>query len=186
MSFRNDFADEDWLGLQATFLLAWQGVAAADGTVDAGEDNLRESLVAGREVPNLLSAEVHDRLSSESGLAREVLEFNDEDRRDFLLFVASASTRELAETALRIDAALPRWIDAASGDDDRRVRERNAKGVLLEVFSFGLRVSKASGARFGKKMSDAELRAIDRYSGQILELAPEDRVAVFSATGGHV
>jgi hypothetical protein len=29
------------------------------------------------------------------------------------------------------------------------------------------------------------LRAIDRYGGQILELTPEDRIAVFNAAGGH-
>ena len=61
---------------------------------------------------------------------------------------------------------------------DRGVRRRNAKGVRLEVFSYGLRVAKASGSR------DVELQAIDRYGGQILELAPDDRIAVFRATGG--
>lgn len=186
MSFRSNFTNEDWLGLQTTFLLAWQGVAMADGTVDKEEGAVRESLVSGHEVGNLLPASVHNRLSSEADLAREVLEFHDEDRRRFLAFIASTSDqRQLAETALRIDEALPRWVREAENDHDRGVRQRNAKGVLLEVFSYGLRVAKASGSRFGKKMSDDELRAIDRYGGQILELAPDDRIAVFNATGGH-
>jgi hypothetical protein len=186
MSFRSNFTNEDWLGLQTTFLLSWQGVAMADGAIDKEEDAIRESLVSGREAENLLPASVHKRLSSEVDLAREVLEFHGEDRRRFLTFVASTSdTRELAETALRIDEALPRWVNEAENNHDRGARERNAKGVLLEAFSYGLRVAKASGSRFGKKMSDVELRAVDRYGGQILELAPDDRIAVFNATGGH-
>jgi hypothetical protein len=186
LSFRSNFTNEDWLGLQTTFLLAWQGVAMADGAVDKEEDAIRESLVSGREAQNLLPDSVHNPLSSEVDLAREVLQFQDEDRRRFLTFVASTSDpRTLAEVALRIDEALPRWVRDAENDHERGVRERNSKGVLLEVFNYGLRVAKASGSRFGKKMSDDELRAIDRYGGQILELAPDDRIAVFNATGGH-
>jgi hypothetical protein len=186
VSFRAHFANEDWLGLQITFLLSWQGVAMADGVVEKQEEAVRESLVSGREAENLLSAAVHNRLSSVPDLAREVLEFHDEDRRAFLVFVASTSDiRELAATALRIDEALPRWVREAQNDHDRGFRERNAKGVRLEAFSLGLRVAKASGARFGRKMSDVELRSVASYGGQILELAPEDRIAVFNATGGH-
>lgn len=186
MSFRADFTDEDWLGLQTTFLLAWQGVALADGASDKQEEAVRERLVSGGEIDNLLPNAVHHRLASERDLAREVLGFHDEDRRRLLTFVASSSgARELAETALRIDTALPRWAAEAENEHDRGVRQRNGKGVLLEVFSFGLRVANASGSRFGKKMSDEELRALDRYGGQILELAPADRLAVFKATGGH-
>jgi len=158
----------------------------ADGTLDKEEEAVRDRLLDGREAENLLPAAVHRRLDSEPELAREVLEFHDEDRRRFLVFVASTSdTRDLAQAALRIDEALPRWVGASENDHERAVRQRNAKGVLLEVFSYGLRVAKASGPRFGKKMSDVELRAVAQYGGQILELSPEDRVAVFNATGGH-
>src|SRR5690242_89869 len=98
MALREQFDDKEWMGFAALFLLCWQGVARADGNVDAKEETVRDGLISGEAAQNLLPEHVHNRLDSLPDLAREVLTFDDDDRRAFLAFVASAqSDAELAE-----------------------------------------------------------------------------------------
>lgn len=185
MTLREQFSDSDWIGFACLFLLCWRGVARADGQVDANEEAVRDRLVRGEEAANLLPLALHNRLDSLPDLAQDVLSFGDDDRRSFLGFVASTqSERELAEAALRTDVALPRWIDEASTSDERWNRAANAKGLRLEAFHFALRTARASGPRFGRKISEEELRSISALGGQILELPLEDASAVVAATGG--
>lgn len=185
MTLREQFDEASWVGFACLFLLCWQGVATADGTIDAKEEAVRDRLVSGEEAQNLLPEHVHNRLNSSADLAAELLSFRDDDRQAFLSFIASAQTdRELAEAALRTEEALPRWINESQTSEEQWYRNANAKGLRLEAFNFALRTARTSGSRFGRKMSEDELRSVSTLGSRILELTLDEASAVVTATGG--
>ena len=100
---------------------------------------------------------------------------------DVLAHVAASTT---LAGRIRAPEHLQAWIARASDEAEAYDRPRQARGLLLEMLHFGLRVGRASGRRFGNKLSDEEFTAWVSM-GAALELPQDWLATVLATTGGR-
>lgn len=176
---------EELLACECFFLLAWDTAAQADGRVDDGERRVLDFLLNGAAAHHdfMLPMRYHTDLGSTPYLAHVVLRADKGALRDHLATVGSFAP------ASEIDERLEAFVRRARTPDEMSERIAYGRGLFFEAVYFGIQTARATGARFGPKISQDERSRIVQFgvdmttlvSGSSLDVSRDDTVRVLTA-----